>query len=37
VGLPPEQTDQIFSAFFHHEAAWHWHGFVHQPLYRRIA
>jgi signal transduction histidine kinase len=34
VGLPPQQADQIFNAFFTTKASWDRYGIVHQPLHR---
>ena len=37
VGLPPQQMEQIFNAFFYYQAARDRHGTSHQPLHHRIA
>jgi len=37
VGLPTEKMDQIFSAFFYHQALGQRHGIGHQPFHCGVA
>jgi hypothetical protein len=37
VGLAPEQAEQIFRAFFYHQARRYRHGTADQPFHRRVA